>query len=311
MGAGQSGAGALPQEVVLQADAYADIPPPIDPSALAALIGGTTAGVGILRPAPPGVFRMRRAALTAVPGLLERFARFGVAGDYIDHQPGSAVPRCLATNQLVVENLTDDEQLGRVAPCPERVAVYRALGMHSAVILPVSVRSGPIGVLGLVRAGGSPPFTAEDVVVARELAARAAVDLDHARRFTHEHTIALELQRSLLSEPRPPHPHIEVATRYLPADRQALVGGDWFDVIPLRDGRRPRGVGCCSGGTVSGGCEDRCHEALPSRRHRGRGPQQLGRRHHDARVPAALDARQPRPGPVRGHRPGPARPAGR
>ncbi|WP_329615262.1 SpoIIE family protein phosphatase [Streptomyces brevispora] len=196
-----------------------------------------------VRPAPPGVFRMRRAAQTAVPGLLERFARFGVAGDYIDHQPGSAVPRCLATNQLVVENLTDDEQLGRVAPSPERVAVYRALGMHSAVFLPVSVRSGPIGVLGLVRAGCSPPFTAEDVVVARELAARAAVDLDHARRFTHEHTIALELQRSLLSEPRPPHPHIEVATRYLPADRQVLVGGDWFDVIPLRDGHHLKAMG--------------------------------------------------------------------
>ncbi|ROQ67775.1 serine phosphatase RsbU (regulator of sigma subunit) [Streptomyces sp. 840.1] len=196
-----------------------------------------------VRPAPPGVTRLRRAAMTAVPGLRERVARFGVAGDYVDYQEDAAVTRCLATNQPVVENLTGDEQLGRSAPSPERVAVYRALGMHSAVIVPVSVRGGPIGVLGLVRAGASPAFTEQDVVVARELAGRAAVDLDHARRFTHEHTIALELQRSLLSEPRQPHPHIEVATRYLPADRSVLVGGDWFDIIPMRDGRHLKAMG--------------------------------------------------------------------
>ncbi|TXS81267.1 SpoIIE family protein phosphatase [Streptomyces sp. sk2.1] len=196
-----------------------------------------------VRPAPPGVLRLRRAALTAVPALRDELRGFGLTGEYIDYQEGAAVQRCLASNLPVVENLTGDEQLLRSAPAPERVAAYRALGMHSAVIVPVAVRGGPLGVLGLIRSGDSPVFTDEDVVVARELAARAAVDLDHARRYAHEHTIALELQRSLLSEPRPPHPHIEIATRYLPADRSVLVGGDWFDVIPLRDGRHLKAMG--------------------------------------------------------------------
>ncbi|MFF2326590.1 MULTISPECIES: SpoIIE family protein phosphatase [unclassified Streptomyces] len=196
-----------------------------------------------VRPAPPGVLRLRRAALTAVGGLHEDLPGFGLTGEYVDYQEGAAVQRCLATNQPVVENRISDEQLGRSAPTSERVAAYRALGMHSAVIVPVTVRSGPLGVLGLVRAGDSPVFTDEDVVVARELAGRAAVDLDHARRYAHEHTIALELQRSLLSEPHPPHPHIEVATRYLPADRSVMVGGDWFDVLPLRDGRHLKAMG--------------------------------------------------------------------
>ncbi|MFG2570201.1 SpoIIE family protein phosphatase [Streptomyces sp. NPDC048567] len=196
-----------------------------------------------VRPAPPDVVRLRRAAMSAVRGLSRGVARFGVAGDYIDYQEEAAVPRCLATNQPVVEDLTDAERLSRVAPNPERVAAYGELGLHSAVAVPISVRGAPIGVLGLLRAGGSPVFSDDDVVVARELAGRAAVHLDHARRFTHEHTIALELQRSLLSEPRPPHPHIEVATRYLPADRSVLVGGDWFDVIPLPDGRHLKAMG--------------------------------------------------------------------
>ncbi|WP_371098995.1 SpoIIE family protein phosphatase [Streptomyces sanglieri] len=196
-----------------------------------------------VRPAPPGVLRLRRAALRAVPALRDELDGFGLTGEYIDYQEGAAVQRCLAVNHPVVENLTTDEQLVRSAPGPERLAAYRALGMHSAVIVPVTVRSGPLGILGLIRAGDSPVFTDEDVVIARELAGRAAVDLDHARRYAHEHTIALELQRSLLSEPRPPHPHIEIATRYLPADRSVMVGGDWFDVIPLRDGRHLKAMG--------------------------------------------------------------------
>ncbi|SFY34226.1 SpoIIE family protein phosphatase [Streptomyces atratus] len=196
-----------------------------------------------VRPAPPGVLRLRRAALKAVPRLSEELDGFGLTGEYIDYQEGAAVQRCLVANQPVVENLTTDEQLLRSAPRPERLAAYRALGMHSAVVVPVTVRSGPLGILGLIRAGDSPVFTDEDVVIARELAGRAAVDLDHARRYAHEHTIALELQRSLLSEPRPPHPHIEIATRYLPADRSVMVGGDWFDVIPLRDGRHLKAMG--------------------------------------------------------------------
>ncbi|MFE7353564.1 SpoIIE family protein phosphatase [Streptomyces sp. NPDC057543] len=196
-----------------------------------------------VRPAPLGVLRLRRAALTAVARLHARLPGFGLTGEYVDYQEGAAVARCLATNQPVVENHTTEEQLRRSAPAPERVAAYRALGMHSAVVVPVTVRGRPLGVLVLIRAGESPPFTDEDVVVARELASRAAVDLDHARRYGHEHTIALELQRSLLSEPRPPHPHIEVATRYLPADRSVMVGGDWFDVIPLRDGRHLKAMG--------------------------------------------------------------------
>ncbi|MFF2007554.1 SpoIIE family protein phosphatase [Streptomyces sp. NPDC058195] len=198
-----------------------------------------------VRPAPAGVLRLRRAALRAVAGLEGELVAFGLglAGEYIDYQEGAAVQRCLAANQPVVENLTTDEQLLRSAPAPERLPSYRALGLHSAVIVPVAVRGGPLGVLGLIRSGDSPVFTDEDVLIARELASRAAVDLDHARRYAHEHTIALELQRSLLSEPRPPHPHIEIATRYLPADRSVMVGGDWFDVIPLRDGRHLKAMG--------------------------------------------------------------------
>lgn len=47
----------------------------------------------------------------------------------------------------------------------------------------------------------------------------------------------LVLQRSLLSHDRPAQLAVETGTRYLPADPQAGVGGDWFDVIPLSGAR--------------------------------------------------------------------------
>lgn len=196
-----------------------------------------------VRPPPAGVVRLRRAGLAAVPGLADAVRQFGEPGQYADYQEGGTIPLCLETNQPVLQNLSTDTQLSRSAPSPERVAVYRALGFHSVCVVPLTSRSRPLGCLALVRAGDSPAFTDQDVMVARELAVRAAVDLDHARRYTREHGIALELQRALLSEPREPHPHIEIATRYLPVGQGAEVGGDWFDVVPLSGDRHLKVMG--------------------------------------------------------------------
>ncbi|MCG6494403.1 amino acid permease [Kitasatospora sp. A2-31] len=54
---------------------------------------------------------------------------------------------------------------------------------------------------------------------------------------TREHTATLRLQRRLLPRLLPPHPAVEHANRYVPADGRSGVGGDWFDVIPLSSSR--------------------------------------------------------------------------
>ncbi|MGW1813465.1 SpoIIE family protein phosphatase [Streptomyces sp. NPDC002125] len=191
-----------------------------------------------------GVLRVRRGGVAAAPELTDALDQFGGADMDVDYQEDAAVARCLAEDRPVVVNFEDDEQFGRAAPTPERVAAYRAVGLHSAVVVPLTARGRPLGALSLVRAGDSPPFTEGlDVVVARTLAGRAAVDVDHARRYAHEHRVALELQRSLLSEPRLPNTGIEIASLYLPAGEGALVGGDWFDAIPLRGGRHLKVMG--------------------------------------------------------------------
>ncbi|MFI2646025.1 SpoIIE family protein phosphatase [Streptomyces sp. NPDC018610] len=104
-------------------------------------------------------------------------------------------------------------------------------GVHSLITVPLRARGVVLGMVNFWRAAGSPRFEEEDVAVAEELGARAAVAIDNARRYTREHAMAVTLQRSLLPRDLPEQDALEVASRYLPA--QSGVGGDWFDVIPL------------------------------------------------------------------------------
>ncbi|MEZ0094066.1 SpoIIE family protein phosphatase [Streptacidiphilus sp. EB129] len=190
-----------------------------------------------VRPAPRGVLRMRRAAMAAPDGLMDRVRAFGAPGEHVDYQPGSAIPRCLASGRPIRENLATDAAISRSAPNPERIDAYRALGYHSALVVPLSARGEPVGTVSMIRTGDSPAFSDEDVVAAQDLAGRAAISLDNARRYTREHHIALELQRALLSGPSLPHSGMEIASRYRPSGSSALVGGDWFDSMRLPGGR--------------------------------------------------------------------------
>jgi serine phosphatase RsbU (regulator of sigma subunit)/anti-sigma regulatory factor (Ser/Thr protein kinase) len=103
------------------------------------------------------------------------------------------------------------------------------------IAVPLRARGVVLGVVSFRRGGGSEPFDEEDVPFAEELATRAAVALDNARRYTREHAMAVTLQRSLLPRDLPEPSALELAHRYLPA--QAGVGGDWFDVIELSGAR--------------------------------------------------------------------------
>ncbi|WP_079188944.1 SpoIIE family protein phosphatase [Streptomyces kebangsaanensis] len=104
-------------------------------------------------------------------------------------------------------------------------------GIHSLITVPLRARGVVLGMVNLWRGTGSARFEEEDVAVAEELVARAAVAIDNARRYSREHAMAVTLQRSLLPRDLPEQDALELAWRYLPA--QSGVGGDWFDVIPL------------------------------------------------------------------------------
>ncbi|MDQ0718587.1 hypothetical protein QFZ55_008039 [Streptomyces luteogriseus] len=134
-------------------------------------------------------------------------------------------------------NLASEELFQKVTVDPGRAAIFRRSGIHSLLIVPLVAAGRSIGVVLLGRAGTSEPFTEDDVETVQDIAARAAVSIDSARSYSHEHTMALELQRASLSEPSSPHSGTEVAARHLPSGRRVLVGGDWYDSLPLPGSR--------------------------------------------------------------------------
>ncbi|WP_351223831.1 SpoIIE family protein phosphatase [Streptomyces sp. NPDC002133] len=133
---------------------------------------------------------------------------------------------------LVADLSSSDDWRGQDLERARRVLDH---GIHSLIVVPLRARGVVLGAADFWRANASPVFEEEEVSFAEELAARAAVCIDNARRYTREHTMAVTLQRRLLPRGLPEQTALEVAYRYLPA--RAGVGGDWFDVIPLSGAR--------------------------------------------------------------------------
>jgi serine phosphatase RsbU (regulator of sigma subunit)/anti-sigma regulatory factor (Ser/Thr protein kinase) len=77
----------------------------------------------------------------------------------------------------------------------------------------------------------------EDRRFVESLAGQAADALDRATSFETEQTIAETLQRSVLPATLPELDGVDLAARYLPGTAELDVGGDWYDAIPLADGR--------------------------------------------------------------------------
>ena len=189
-------------------------------------------------PAPgplTGTVKLLRVAHQSIlDGCPEAAASIGQVDAYPQVSP---VARCLATGQPVLSRPEDPDYIEWLALDRVRASQARAWGIHSVLSVPVRARGITMGVAFFTRHRNPVPFRDDDVLLAAELAARAAVCVDNARRYTRERSANLALQRSLLPQRLPNHAAVEVVTRYRPAGPHADVGGDWFDVIPLSSAR--------------------------------------------------------------------------
>ncbi|WP_052230196.1 SpoIIE family protein phosphatase/ATP-binding protein [Streptomyces sp. CT34] len=173
---------------------------------------------------------MRRLAVIGVP---EDSAIYRV-GEQIRYAPGALLTVSLADSRPV---LVRDLHASQDWRAQDPVGTQRVLdnGIRSLLAVPLRARGVVLGLVNFWRAETSDVFEEEDLSFAEELATRAAVSIDNARRFTREHATTITLQRSLLPQALPAQTALEVAHRYRPA--QAGVGGDWFDLIPLPGAR--------------------------------------------------------------------------
>ncbi|WP_406864760.1 SpoIIE family protein phosphatase [Streptomyces sp. HUAS MG47] len=130
----------------------------------------------------------------------------------------------LWTRDDAVEALGGDSELFRRLVPP---------GMRQTLAASLFARGVAVGYVAVARTRDPRPFGEEDMRILRELATRAGLAVDNARRFTREHRMAVTLQRSLLPPASTDIAAAETAGTYLEAEGALSVGGDWFDVIPL------------------------------------------------------------------------------
>jgi serine phosphatase RsbU (regulator of sigma subunit)/PAS domain-containing protein/anti-sigma regulatory factor (Ser/Thr protein kinase) len=149
------------------------------------------------------------------------------------YPPGSLQARVLATGTSCISTSPDASGPEEWAACPPQLAE----GSHSLIVVPLRARGTMLGLACYGRQGTHAAFDSDDLLVAEEISARAAVSLDNALRYTRERATALTLQHSLLPQEFPRLAGVEVASRYLASDVRGGVGGDWFDVIPLSGAR--------------------------------------------------------------------------
>ncbi|MFF6772843.1 SpoIIE family protein phosphatase [Streptomyces sp. NPDC012637] len=184
---------------------------------------------------PPEALTQRRVAQRSVlDDCPESPLRVGGTHTYPDD---SEPVRALTTGRSVLHHIAGTEMPSWVAPSESHGRALRDLGLHSVLLVPLHARGDTLGLVQFVRHRTSAPFDDDDLLLAQEIVSRAAVSIDNARRYTHERSTALALQRTLLPRNTVKHAAVETASRYLPAGSRAGVGGDWYDVIPLSGAR--------------------------------------------------------------------------
>jgi PAS domain S-box-containing protein len=123
----------------------------------------------------------------------------------------------------------------------------------------------PRGLLAVwIELGLGRPFSAEDRALLALLCGYLGQALHRVHQSDQQRETALVLQRAILGPARLP---AGFAARYEPASRPLEVGGDWFDIVELPDGRIGIVVGDCVGhgldaATVMGQLRSACRALL-------------------------------------------------
>ncbi|MET8325083.1 SpoIIE family protein phosphatase [Streptomyces sp. NPDC005181] len=177
----------------------------------------------------------RRAGLASIRQGVPESA--WVRGEPVPVPPASPFTDVLRTGRPHLEPILDTAPGTWIDQNPALAQRIRENGIHSAMVVPIRARRVLLGVALFVRTKDPVPFQEIDLVLAEELVGRAALSLDNARQYTRKQTTALALQRNLLPHHLRGGSAVEAASRYLPAELDDGVGGDWFDVIPLSGAR--------------------------------------------------------------------------
>jgi serine/threonine-protein kinase RsbW len=161
---------------------------------------------------------------------------------------GGAHPgaRGIATGQAHWSPTMSEDFLIATTRDARHLALIKELGFAGYISVPLIAEGETLGSVTLVSAGSGRVFSERDHLLAQDLASRVALVVAKERRYDEEHRVAHLLQASLLP-PVMHSPFVDVAARYVPGNRDAEVGGDFYDLVALPSGRIAFCVGDVAG----------------------------------------------------------------
>lgn len=141
----------------------------------------------------------------------------------------------------------DPASLPVLAPDPATAEWLTRASAHSVAVVPLVVAGDVTGVLLLMAAGDRPAFRQRDLSLLSDIAARAGGAIGRLSTQQDQRRVASQLQRALLPAAPPRLENFSIAARYVAGAPGAEVGGDWWDVNDLGDGRITVGIGDVAG----------------------------------------------------------------
>lgn len=179
---------------------------------------------------PSGRWRMRRVAAASATGPWP--ADLIQVGGVIPPLPDVPQARQAALHGDTVLKTSRQEMEHQLAD-PDAIRALLPEKGHSLVISPLFARGLLLGFVSAWRTERAEGFRQEDADLLFDIASRAALSVDNARRYTREHRAAVTLQQRLLPHTTTRSTAADSAGCYVPAGGGADISGDWFDVIPL------------------------------------------------------------------------------
>ena len=142
----------------------------------------------------------------------------------------------LRSGQPVLIPEIPDDMIVAGAQSEEHLAMLRGLALRSAITVPLRTDERIFGTISWVNGETGRRFSAEDVPFAEDLGRRAGIAIDNALLHSELREVAERLQEAVRPAALPQPSGWQLGAAYSSAGR-ASVGGDFYDVIPLRDGR--------------------------------------------------------------------------
>jgi serine phosphatase RsbU (regulator of sigma subunit) len=110
-------------------------------------------------------------------------------------------------------------------------------GVRSALWLPLAFQSRLTGLAMVYQPGEERHFHDDQVELAAAVANQAATAIRISQAYEHERDLAETLQRSFMPSVPTRLPNFDLGQTYHPALKEADVGGDFYDLFSLPDGR--------------------------------------------------------------------------